>query len=381
MHRLPQELTDYIIDFLHDNPRTLKQASLVSKAWLECSRYHLFKTLSIKYSHITNLSQDELAVPSKYVKKLIFSLPTCNPVKVSLFLSNFQQSKIHTLAIYRPYQFSQTGIQQCFSTFPCAMITSLEFWGLLCHTQTFLAVISLLPNLDNLTVTSSQWHGPQSPELDQKHTISPSFRGRFQLINPRGRLSWDFGRTVELSLLARMPIQFHTVSFYINRDNVGNASSFLYRCAPTVRKISLDAAFCKLSLCLLHDIPFHLPSPVEVPPVDGLFVPCVKLEELRLGDGFVEMPDAFICRVLDSISSRTLIHLTIELPDEIQREEAEWEALDGALVRLQKRQEISGRLTVELSTPLPAEEVHGRLPQFRSQGLLFVGCRDRPSCE
>jgi hypothetical protein len=319
MRGLPQELTDYIIDFLHDDPRTLKQASLVSKAWLECSRYHLFEILSIKYSHIMDLGQDELAVPGKYVKKLIFSLPTCNPVKISLALSNFQQSKIHTLAIYRPYQFPQTGIRQCFSAFPCAKIISLEFGGLLCHTQTFLAVISLLPNLDNLTVTSSQWHGPQSSELDEKNIISPSFRGRFQLINPRGRPSWDFGRTVELSLLAHMPIQFHTVSFCINRDNVGNASSFLYRCAPTIRKISLDAAFRKLSLYFRHGIPFHLLSPVEVPSVDGFLAPCTKLEELRLGDGFVEMPDAFICRILDSISSRTLIHLTIELPDGIQR--------------------------------------------------------------
>ena len=56
-----------------------------------------------------------------------------------------------------------------------------------------------------------------------------------------------------------------------------------------------------------------------------------------------------------------------------------WEALDEALVRLQKRQEIDGRLTVELSTPLPAEEMDGRLSRFRDQGLLFVGCRDRPS--
>lgn len=35
--------------------------------------------------------------------------------------------------------------------------------------------------------------------------------------------------------------------------------------------------------------------------------------------------------------------------------------------------------TVELSTPLSAEEMDGRLLRFRDQGLLLVGRLDRPS--
>ena len=33
-------------------------------------------------------------------------------------------------------------------------------------------------------------------------------------------------------------------------------------------------------------------------------------EELYLGDGFIDMPGAFVCHVLDSMSSRTPVHLT-----------------------------------------------------------------------
>lgn len=108
----------------------------------------------------------------------------------------------------------------------------------------------------------------------------------------------------------------------------------------------------------------------------------MKLEELHLGDGFIEIPGAFIRCVLDSISSRTLNHLTIELSERSQATKATWEALDEGLVRLLGRQELGSRLVVEFSTctQLPAEEVHDRLPRFRDQGSLFVGHRCRPSC-
>lgn len=123
---------------------------------------------------------------------------------------------------------------------------------------------------------------------------------------------------------------------------------------------------------------YHIP--VEASPDDGFLVPCIKLEELHLGDGFIEIPDAFICRVLDSVSSRVLSHLTIELSDVSRVAEETWKTLDEGLVRLWRKQEIGGRLAVEFSTPLPAEDVQGRIPRFRGQGMLFVGYRGRPSC-
>lgn len=43
---LPSELTDYIIDHLHDDAQTLRQCSLVCRAWLPSSSLHLFRSLS-----------------------------------------------------------------------------------------------------------------------------------------------------------------------------------------------------------------------------------------------------------------------------------------------------------------------------------------------
>ena len=47
MSYLPPELVDVIIDFLHDEPRALKNCALVSRSWLLSSRYHLFHTYTI----------------------------------------------------------------------------------------------------------------------------------------------------------------------------------------------------------------------------------------------------------------------------------------------------------------------------------------------
>ena len=104
----------------------------------------------------------------------------------------------------------------------------------------------------------------------------------------------------------------------------------------------------------------------------------MKLEEPYLGDGFIEVPNAFICYILGLISSRILRRLTTEHSDLSQAGETAWEARDEALVRLQKRQEIGCRLTVELSTSLPVEEMAAAYRVFEIRAC-YLWHRDRLS--
>ena len=48
--RLPPEITDYIVDLLHNEPETLKQCCLISKSWVPCIRKHLFYEILFEYS-------------------------------------------------------------------------------------------------------------------------------------------------------------------------------------------------------------------------------------------------------------------------------------------------------------------------------------------
>jgi hypothetical protein len=45
--RLPPELTEHIINYLHDSPEDLRSCALVCKAWLAHSRSHLFYKIAI----------------------------------------------------------------------------------------------------------------------------------------------------------------------------------------------------------------------------------------------------------------------------------------------------------------------------------------------
>ena len=45
---IPPELTDTIIDFLHDDVQSLLACALVSHSWLPCSRLHLFRSCTIR---------------------------------------------------------------------------------------------------------------------------------------------------------------------------------------------------------------------------------------------------------------------------------------------------------------------------------------------
>lgn len=46
----PAEITDSIIDLLHNEPETLRHCSLVSKSWVPCARKHLFSRIVFERS-------------------------------------------------------------------------------------------------------------------------------------------------------------------------------------------------------------------------------------------------------------------------------------------------------------------------------------------
>ncbi|KAJ7366326.1 hypothetical protein DFH08DRAFT_1003102 [Mycena albidolilacea] len=48
MLHLPQELTDYILDCLHDDKPSLWQCSLVCWAWVPATRFHLFSDIALR---------------------------------------------------------------------------------------------------------------------------------------------------------------------------------------------------------------------------------------------------------------------------------------------------------------------------------------------
>lgn len=80
MDKLPQELVEYIIDFLHDDPITLNACSLTGHAWCSAARQHTFGTINISTkSHIASLEKSN--GPFSYTQTLSI-WPKCATMRI-----------------------------------------------------------------------------------------------------------------------------------------------------------------------------------------------------------------------------------------------------------------------------------------------------------
>ena len=108
---IPQELSDMILDFLHDDVTALCSAGLVCKSWLPASRFHLFSDMLVpdrglevicaEYStippHIRYLSiagdRIQFVDQSRYVDETLLRLPLLSNLK-SLSLTQINMADL-----------------------------------------------------------------------------------------------------------------------------------------------------------------------------------------------------------------------------------------------------------------------------------------------
>jgi len=245
MH-LAQELVDYIIDFLHNNPEDLKRVSLVSRAWVSRARTHLCESLKITRLKLESLNPSYLTPLCGYVKSLHFTWPmdlTGPPAA----LDCFGISELHTLTIHscELHNLNEQIIRQCFATFPCASITTLELHHISPTHRTLLTLLSMFPNVDNLTVSVNRWWAdrldPGPPGSGQNETIQlislPRLRGSFKLVDSFDQGLLGFHHNNLLRTIATLPLQFQTVTLNFEDRYWMEILSFLNSCSKTVIKV------------------------------------------------------------------------------------------------------------------------------------------------
>lgn len=113
--RVPPELCDYVIDFLHDDRRSLSACSLTCKAWLPAVRYHMFGSVILQKHRFDTFSHLLYSSPhiGSYVKDLTIE-------KLS-----YPQPKLDgDLARYHPFDAMEQLFPSIFSHLPA--VTSLS---------------------------------------------------------------------------------------------------------------------------------------------------------------------------------------------------------------------------------------------------------------
>ena len=248
MH-LAQELVDYIIDLVQDDPTTLLRVSLVSRAWVGRTRAYLCESLKITHSKLSSSDPSCLAPLCGYVKILHFAWPR-GTVDPSSILDCFERSRLHTLAIQccELYNLDERTMRRCFEKFPCASITALELHNISPTSEALFTLLSLFPNTDDLTITVNEWKdrsdGPKDHEIVQRIS-PPRLRGSFKSFDPFSRGHWSPHRGKILRAIAALPLQFQTMSLDVGEQSREGIEHFLNSCSKTLRKVFLILPYRK----------------------------------------------------------------------------------------------------------------------------------------
>ena len=256
---------DHIIDFLRDDPRTLIQASLVSRAWVGRTRTHFCESLKITSFKFIFSNPSYLKPLCGYVKTLHLTWPRVS-IDPSPVFDCFEHSTPHTLVIHscKLQAIGERMIQRYFEKFPCASITTLELREVSLTRQTLLIVLSLFPNVDDSTISVNRyWEDEQDVGRfgDSEHETTrcpspPCLRGRFKFFDPPGHgSSTDFNREKLLRAIATLQPQFQIVSLDIREQSWEEISAFLRSCSKTVRMVFVGLPCRKFQPCILSKVP------------------------------------------------------------------------------------------------------------------------------
>ena len=252
---LAQELVDYIIDFVHDDPTALLRMSLVSKAWVCRTRTHLCRTLNITRSKLL-LNHFYLTPLCKYVKTLRFAMPR-DAASASAVLNCFEQSEPHTLGIHDCEVFSERTLRECFAKFPCTSITAFEICDGHPDNETFLILLSLFPSVDDLTISISGWgfgRGSNDNEII-KRISPPRLGGSFKCFTPPDSQDVDGLRDRVLNTIVVLPLQFRTISLESEDQSRKEIGAFLDLCSKTARKVFIALPYRKSWPCIHFTTP------------------------------------------------------------------------------------------------------------------------------
>lgn len=179
--RIPLELFELIIDFLNGDRETLKVCSSVSKAWLPCCRYHLFRRTLVSPANAFQLlalvnfswSDPSIRFVSSIRHLVIQSQDDRSQHKLRFhnILHNFLSSSLISLEMTGASAFDGNGqlISHLRALPNLCRLTMGSF--LFSSFRRFIEVICAPPNLEHLSLTGVEWGDSDTTDLLDIPTI------------------------------------------------------------------------------------------------------------------------------------------------------------------------------------------------------------------
>jgi len=193
---LPPELTDRIIDYLHDDNRSLSVCSLVYRSWLPTARYHRFDMVVLKVMEMSTFQAllDSSPAVANVVSKL--SLEASTRFSIEYFPNNDPLSIISRMPHLRHLRLVRLKIfmtdLQCFtSASNLNLLNSLSFDH--CRFSSYESVIvfvsffsglrhlSMYDVSNGLQIAPAQFPVYRNPHLEELHLEGFDYREDFHL--------------------------------------------------------------------------------------------------------------------------------------------------------------------------------------------------------
>ncbi|OCH90080.1 hypothetical protein OBBRIDRAFT_826136 [Obba rivulosa] len=150
-YRIPPELTDRIIDFLHGDAPSLRVCCLTCRSWLPSSRFHLFYSVKLdaacKYQAFDQLLRCSPYL-GPYVKEFILDMPPHPPD--TLFMSIAR--RLGAVKLLRIQGWARHVDQDTFAAI--GPVTDMTIWASFSHLSDLVALLNAYPHLEKLTLWS-----------------------------------------------------------------------------------------------------------------------------------------------------------------------------------------------------------------------------------
>lgn len=152
---LPAELTDHVIDYLHNDPRALAACALTCRQWLPAARYHVFGDITLCASTCKTFA--ELIAASPELALVVRSVKLSSIILGSRAWQNVDFTFLHSLASVARLILSRVRIEgavfdalvQTLPSVSHLIIHSCWFAGL----YDFAAMASSFPHLQDLSIS------------------------------------------------------------------------------------------------------------------------------------------------------------------------------------------------------------------------------------
>ena len=210
---LPPELINRILEYLTDDPQSLKAVSLVSTTWTTWCQAHLFESVRLTppalQRWLKDVSQDANG-PASHTRTLALEeyrlIPWINPQYLDFSpsaLSSFSKVKSLSLIQWNATLFNGASLEPYFGHFSKSLRTlSLQFCTL--DPVILFDVLSLLPNVDDLDIAYPYVGSNAVGTVPDVPDTTPSFRGTLSLAGIRS------DRLI-LKTLTTLPLRFSAI--------------------------------------------------------------------------------------------------------------------------------------------------------------------------